>query len=421
MVSVSEQKAASKPDRDNLASYAVFAGLLATAGLPIYLHAPKFYDDTYGVSLTALAGALFLMRLFDVVQDPFFGWLSNWLSAVRGLAITIAVVVLALAMVGLFAVAPPIAPILWFALTLTLLFSAYSFLTITFYAQGVQKADQLGTNGHVRLAGWRETGALVGVCLASIAPTVLAFTGAPFAGFALCVVLLAVLAVWAMRTEWDAAPAPAEQSSSMGLILKDPIARRLLIVALVNATPMAVTSTLFLYFVDSRLQAPGFEGPLLLIFFVAAAASAGIWGKAAERFGAKPVLLGAMAFAVIVFAGASLLGPGDTLAFALICLGSGIALGADLTLLPAIFAARLSRVAPQAAEGFGLWSFVSKFTLAFAAITLLPLLEYAGLDGPETSTQASLELLTVLYALVPCALKVIAIALLAATPLQEES
>ncbi len=37
-------------------------------------------------------------------------------------------------MLGLFAVAPPVAPLLWFALMLALLFSAYSFLTIAFYA-----------------------------------------------------------------------------------------------------------------------------------------------------------------------------------------------------------------------------------------------------------------------------------------------
>ena len=43
---------------DGLPSYAMFAGVLAAAGLPIYIHAPKFYADTFGVSLTALGGAL---------------------------------------------------------------------------------------------------------------------------------------------------------------------------------------------------------------------------------------------------------------------------------------------------------------------------------------------------------------------------
>ncbi|MEM8802354.1 MAG: MFS transporter, partial [Pseudomonadota bacterium] len=53
-----------------LAPYALFASALAMAGLPIYIHAPKFFVDEYGVSLAALGAVLFGLRLLDVVQDP---------------------------------------------------------------------------------------------------------------------------------------------------------------------------------------------------------------------------------------------------------------------------------------------------------------------------------------------------------------
>ena len=111
--------------------------------------------------------------------------------------------------------------------------------------------------------------------------------------------------------------------------------------------------------------------------------------------------------------------PGDWLPFAVICVLSGAALGADLTLLPAIFARRMATIAPAAAEGFGLWSFVSKFTLAFAAVALLPALQAAGFRGGADNPEDALWLLGLLYAGVPCALKVLAIALLAATPIEE--
>ena len=256
-----------------LPSYALFAAVLGAAGLPIYIHAPKFFVDEYGVSLVALGLVLGGLRLIDVVQDPVFGWLSEATQSRRAVAVAIASAAMALAMVGLFAVQPPVAPLLWFALTLTVLFSGFSFLTINFYAQGVLTAGALGQDGHVRLATWRETGSLIGISLAAVAPTVLAATfDAPFAVFAVCYAFGAAVAVLAMRREWRAAES-GTRHANMREIVSDAMTRRLLLIALVNATPVAVSSTLFLFFVESRLQSEGWEGPLLLLFFLAAALS----------------------------------------------------------------------------------------------------------------------------------------------------
>ncbi len=402
-----------------LPSYALFAAMLAAAGLPIYIHAPKFYVDEYGVSLAALGAVLFGLRLFDVIQDPALGWLSRKLQDQRRIAVLFAALLMATSMVGLFAVTPPMAPVAWFALTLAGLFSGFSFLTITFYAQGVTKADALGENGHIRLAAWRETGALIGISVAAVVPVVLgAVTQSPFAVFAGVFVGLVALAIIGMRPEWKRGGRVSEVG--FGPVLADPLARRLLAIALLNATPVAITSTLFLFFVESRLEAPGWEGPLLLLFFLAAAASAPVWGRIAAAVGPKRTLLSGMALAIASFIGAALLGSGDVALFAVICLASGAALGADMTLLPAIFAARMEEVSPEAAEGFGLWSFVSKFTLAFAAVALLPLLEMRGFEpGATTMPETALTTLTFMYAVVPCGLKLFAMALLAATSLDE--
>ena len=396
-----------------LPSYSLFAALLAAAGLPIYIHAPKFYVDEYGVSLAALGSMLFVLRLLDVVQDPLLGRLSEKLRHHRAPAVAAAAFIMAAAMLGLLAVTPPISALIWFGLMLTLVFSAFSFLTICFYAQGVAKADALPGMGHLVLARWRETGALIGVCVASVAPVVLGFwTAAPFAVFAAGFAVLALAAVLAMRAEWRAAD--LQPSTGFGVVLGDPEARHLLLIGLVNAAPVAVSSTLFLFYVETALEAPGWEGSLLLLFFLSAATAAPFWSTQAERFGERRVLLAAMALAIFAFGGALFLGAGDQWLFALVCLASGAALGADLTLLPAMFATRMAKISPTAAEGFGLWSFVSKFTLALAAIALLPLLEGAGLKtAPEPSPEAAISLLIWLYAGVPCALKLLAIALLA--------
>ncbi len=403
-----------------LAPWSLFAALIAAAGLPIYIHAPKFYIDEYGLSLAALGGVLFALRLIDVVQDPLLGWLAEVGRAQRRAMVASAATLMAVAMVALFAVPPPVAPLAWFALTLGVLFTAFSFLTIAFYAEGVAKAETLGEDGHIRLAGWRETGGLIGISLAAVAPVALAgLTGNPFAAFALGFAALALIATLAMRHEWEGAAAPRPQ---FRLALRNPVTRRLLLLALVNSAPVAVTSTLFLFFVESRLQAPGWEGPLLLLFFLAAAVSAPLWSRAAAVFGARKALLAGMGLAIVTFAFATQLGTGDTIPFALICLASGAALGADMTLLPAIFARHLARSTPEAgpATAFGLWSFVSKLSLALAAATLLPLLQAQGFTPGTVNSETALSTLTLLYAALPCALKLLAIALLAMTSVPED-
>ncbi|MCE6951129.1 MFS transporter [Cereibacter sphaeroides] len=396
-----------------LAPWSLFAGLIAAAGLPIYIHAPKVYVDDYGISLGTLGAVLAGLRLIDVVQDPALGWLAEVTRQKRAAMVAGAVALMALAMIGLFAVEPPILPLLWFALTLVVLFSAFSFLSIAFYAEGVGKAGRLGRGGHLRLAGWREAGALCGVSVAAVAPVLLG----SFAAFAWGFAGLAVLAWFAMRREWAGlaeAPVP-----DLRAVLADRMTRRLLLLALVNAAPVAVTSTLFLFFVESRLAAPGSEGPLLLLFFLAAALSAPAWSQLARGFGARRTLLAGMVLAVVSFIFAFTLGPGDVAAFAVICAASGAALGADMVLLPAIFARHLSRSAGGDAAAFGFWSFASKLALALAAAAVLPALGAAGFAPGAASPASALLFLSVLYALVPCGLKLLAIVLLLVTPIPE--
>ncbi|WP_043919762.1 MFS transporter [Jannaschia aquimarina] len=401
-----------------LPRYAAFAAILSAAGLPIYIHAPRFYVDSYGVTLAQLSVALFALRLIDVVQDPLLGRLAEMTRARRAAMVAGAGSIMAVSMVALFAVPPLLPPVWWFALSLAGLFTSFSFLTICFYAQGVTKAEDLGS-AHVRLAAWRETGALAGVCVAAILPTALAFTGAPFALYAGIFVIAVLVAITLMAPEWRATGTEAP-STGLRAILRDGPARWLLAVALLNATPVAVTSTLFLFFVIDRLEAPGMEGPLLLLFFVSAAASAPLWGRIAQSQGPRRTLMAAMVLAIVTFAFALTLGAGDVAAFAVICVASGAAMGADLTLLPALFARRMATIAPSGADGFGLWAFVTKLTLAFAAIALFPALEAAGLNTGGESPDAALTLLTLLYAGLPLALKAAALAALALAPISDE-
>lgn len=92
----------------------------------------------------------------------------------------------------------------------------------------------------------------------------------------------------------------------------------------------------------------------------------------------------------------------------MICLLSGLALGADLA-LPAALAADLGERQGQSGAYFGVWNFVAKLNLALAAGLALPALS---LLGYQPGSGHGLSALVGVYALLPLVFKVLAASLL---------
>ena len=165
----------------------------------------------------------------------------------------------------------------------------------------------------------------------------------------------------------------------------------------------------------ARLQAAAALQPLFLgSYFLSAALAMPLWLRAVRRLGlARSWGLG-MLLAVLVFAGAALLGAGDSAAFALVCVLSGVTLGADLVVPAALLAGTIAAQGDRGqAEGayFGWWNFASKLNLALAAGLALPALAWLGYS-PGTQDPQALHMLTLAYCLLPCALKLLAATLL---------
>jgi glycoside/pentoside/hexuronide:cation symporter, GPH family len=95
---------------------------------------------------------------------------------------------------------------------------------------------------------------------------------------------------------------------------------------------------------------------------------------------------------------------------------SGVALGADLALPPALLARVIDdnrHTGLHEGAYFGLWNLASKLNLALAAGIALPALALLGYT-PGTRTDAALGSLSFAYAVLPCLLKLFAAVLLAA-------
>ena len=382
----------------------LFGVMLGAVGLPIYLHAPKYFSDTYGVSLASLGAIMFVLRVVDFVQDPFLGRLSAiGIASHRVLSVGAGALIIAGAL-GLFIIAAPINPTIWFALSLILLFTGYSLSVILLYTHA---ANNFADTAQPIVARWREAGQLIGICLSAIAPTLFTeISHVPYTLFGGFLISVTVVAILLMHNIW--LDETVSTSEKFTLAVPDAWIRPYLILAFVNAIPVAITSTLFLFYVEYAIGSATASGPLLLLFFGAAAVSVPIWTVLANKYVIEWVLGVAMLASLVAFVVTFTLGAGDIVAFAVICGITGVLTGADLTLLPMIFIKFLQRTNVLSEEAFGYWSLSSKLALALAVGLVLPGLEVSGFD-PASPTPLGIYNLSVAYALVPSVLKICAI------------
>jgi Na+/melibiose symporter-like transporter len=263
------------------------------------------------------------------------------------------------------------------------------------------------------VAAWREGATLVGVVLASVLPSLWGW-GVTLG--VLAALLLAALFAWSQGPRPVAAPTVPVMTARADLRLpwRRRSFRRLMAVFVLNGMASAMPATLVLFFVSDRLQTPAAQGPLLAAYFVAAAASLPLWLAWVRRVGLALGWLTGMGLAIGVFVWAALLGPGDVGAFAVVCVLSGLALGADLVLPSALLAGIIADADDRGRhEGayFGWWNLAAKGNLALAAGLALPVLELLGYT-PGSRDPAALQALSFAYALLPCVLKAMAAGLL---------
>ncbi len=390
----------------------LYAMMLAATGIPLYIHLPQFAAINLGMGLGTIGVILLAIRLVDMVQDPLMGWaIDRWPKAQAAFAM-VAAAGLAVGYPVLFALTPGPYVTAKLVAVLVGIFAAYSLGSILLYGRSATLALKPEPDALMTLAAYREGGMLVGVVFAASAPAILVGLGAgaqAYGAFGLCLGGLALLSAVVTRPLWRR---PAVLGGALSLAgLGQAGALRLLALALVNSLPVALTSTLFLFFVDDRLRLPGQAGLLLTVFFISAGVSVPVWLALRRRIGAKATLLVAMPLAIVCFAGTAFLGQGDLWAFGIICAASGAALGADTVLLPAMFSVALTRAGLQASLAFGIWAFAGKLGLALAAFAVMPVLEWNGFVPGQANSAHALNTLTLAYAVVPCVLKLASMAM----------
>lgn len=334
---------------------------LAFGALPIYIFVPDFYARSGLLNLSAIGLILLLTRLLDAVADPFFGWLAD--RQPRRPFLVRALVPFGLGFYALFSLNAftTAMPAAWLFMSLACCTLGFSAAMIAYQAWG----GDLGrdTTERLQLTGAREAFILAGVVIAAMIPTAVSedvLTGMQhLPAFLLGFLVLAVLTLQGLPT---LQPQGIEQSlrERLRVAWSDAVFRRLMSVFFANGVASAFPATLFVFYVTDVLGVPDKTGLLLGSYFLAAALAVPVWVRCARRWGRPLIWMLSMGLAMLSFAGAAFLGPGDWGLFLLICVGTGIAVGTDLT-IPASIVADLgeTRAARGPTSGSGTWSLKS--------------------------------------------------------------
>jgi Na+/melibiose symporter-like transporter len=419
-----------------LLAYALPAMPLAALSLPLYVIVPTFYAQNLGLPLAAVGAILLLIRLFDAASDPLIGWLCDRLFVKSGRRRTFFLLSVPVTAIAAFMVfwPSPDATLGYLAFWGMLLSVGYTATLLPYTAWGAELATDY--KGRSVVSALREGATLTGMLVAVVLPFAVGLDKVnSFHGLAALAVLTLFLLPTASVIAVQTVPEPANRSTrklsvadSLRFMVRNVPFVRLIVAFVLNGFANAIPATLFLYFVSERLGAPELSGPLLFLYFLCGILGVPVAVWLAGRAGKHRIWCVAMTVACVVFTFAGFLGEGDILPFVMICAATGLLLGFDLALPPAIQADVIDFDTARSGEQrsglyFAAWGLATKLSLALSVGLVFPILAWSGFDstGSHNMPHTALATLSALYAWFPILPKAAAIALMWHFPLGEEA
>lgn len=423
---------ANPADHGQLSGRTLFAyslpGLVtAIPTIPVFTLVPVFYAWDVGIGLAITGLVLFFSRALDVITDPLIGRLTDRYGPEGMPKLLLAGALIAAPSLIMLLSPPGDAGPAWLFVWSALLYLGWTLVQVPYLTWGARLSSKY--HDRTRLTSGRETAVILGILLSGSLPAVLGFLHFNEAERLSLLGWIAVaLGIPAFTLLLRTVPLPkpvAPAKSGWRGITDNRLFLRLLGAWFLNGLANGIPAILFPLFCSQVLETSDQTRNLLLaLYFGSAVIGIPLWLTISRRFSKHLSWSLAMTITCPAFAVAAFLGPGDTTLFAVVCLITGLCLGADLALPPAIQADvadwdRLRFRRNRTASLFALWNMASKLALAIAAGTILPLASQLGLEQP-TPPADSLRMLAMIYALIPCVFKLTAIGLVSGLPLTQQ-
>ncbi|MEM7209092.1 MAG: MFS transporter [Pseudomonadota bacterium] len=418
--------------RSTLLAYALPAIAMAMPVLPVYVLLPTFYAENTALTLLTIGTVLFVARLVDVASDALAGSLCDRspfgttaaLGRRRGWML-IGGIVLCPALVMLFS-PPSDADVGWLFVSAATLYLGWTFVQVPYLGW----VSDLTPHYHerTRLSGTREALGLIGLVLSAAWPALGAAMGMPvpdqFFWLAIATCAVGIICFGWLFVKLPEPPAVSISRGRWRDMLQNRLWSKLVAAWCINGIANGIPAVLFPLFITVVLgESIDARGTYLLIYFLAAVAAMPIVFALGKRLDKHKLWCYSMLLACGVFALVPLLGEGDGHWFVLVCIATGATLGADLALPPALTADvvdwdRFRFRRESTALCFAGGSLATKLALGIAVVLapfLLSLNEWND-DAAKQSEHAALAL-AMIYAWLPCVLKIGTIVLMWRYPL----
>jgi Na+/melibiose symporter-like transporter len=179
----------------------------------------------------------------------------------------------------------------------------------------------------------------------------------------------------------------------------------------INSLAVSLPASVITFYVNDVLKRPEQLGIFLTIYFLSAAIFMIFWKKIAQKIGKINSWSISILGSILTFIFAYFVDSSNSDWFFLICFLSGVFLGSDLIMPPAIISEIIYKKHDKISSYLAFWNMINKAGLMFASFLSLMVLWLVSFDAKNVN-QDSLMAIPIIYAIIPCALKMLVVLLL---------
>ena len=410
-----------------MVTYSFPALAISIPTIPLYLYLPTFYGVKLELGLAATGFALLIARVFDTITDPIAGIISDRIPIKRNYRKPCIAVGSIIAAIGLYQLLNPPndAGIIYLICWSIILYLGWTFVAVPYLTWGAELSTDY--NERTSITTSRETAGILGILTCGVIFTFSAnlnFSEIDTIGIIgwATIGLGAISIPYMLKKVPDAGLERLKKgkntnSSFLRSVLQltqNRLFVRLLAAWFLNGIANGIPSVLFFLYLDKVLGVNETQrAVLILIYFSTAVAAMPAWLSLSKVFNKHRVWCYAMILAIGAFSLVPFLPEGAFYLFSIICILTGVCLGADLSIPPSIQADvldydKLKTRSQRAGLLFSLWGMATKLALACSVGLAFPLLDWLGFE-PDMPDDSGRQALVFLYALLPVGFKCITV------------